>query len=89
MVPGGLMRSGRCPKCEATEVYTTPGQILEGVGFGVGTPPVGVFRDLGIVSYVCAACGFLELYVPQAYRREKVRETWTHVEPQTPVPPPD
>lgn len=59
------MRSGICPKCKSEEVY-----ISRRDTHGVRVPVswLDVLTDL----YVCADCGYLELYVEGKLNLEKV-----------------
>ena len=68
------MRSGRCPKCQSTDIR-------------VG--PVGASRDWTLnkirVSFwsgttpelrVCVSCGYVEQYVASAADRAKIASSW-------------
>ncbi len=81
------MKNGICPKCNSTEVYR--GLSTEGEGLTAGTYNALVEISTGktqttlwVETYVCRACGYLEMHVanrddlavlPQADGWEKVR----------------
>lgn len=71
------MKNGTCPKCGAHEVYQHIGNpsAQEGIALQGGIINRGVAPD----KYVCAACGYLEYYLPTAESRQLVRDNWKHI----------
>ena len=62
------MKNGICPKCNSTEVYR--GASTEGEGLAAGTYNTTVEINasktpttLWIDTYICRACGYLEMHV--------------------------
>ena len=62
------MKNGVCPKCHSTQVYR--GASTEGEGLSAGTYNAIIEIDTGklqvtlwVDTYVCAACGYIEMYV--------------------------
>ncbi len=62
------MKNGICPKCQSTEVYR--GASTEGEGLSAGTYNSIVEISAGkkqttlwVDTYVCRACGYLEMHV--------------------------
>ncbi len=62
------MKEGVCPKCTSTEVYR--GLSTEGEGLTAGTYNALVEVSAGqtqttlwVETYVCRACGYLEMHV--------------------------
>ena len=62
------MKNGICPKCHSTQVYR--GVSTEGEGLSAGTYNTIIEIDSGksqvtlwVDTYVCCACGYLEMYV--------------------------
>ncbi len=49
------MCDGRCPKCGAESVHVVDGSSL--------SVPLGAFSVAPLGLYVCAGCGYAELYV--------------------------
>jgi predicted nucleic-acid-binding Zn-ribbon protein len=73
------MKDGRCPKCGANSVYmrenvrtpTGAGMItLKGTVLGSAAP---------LDNYVCADCGYVELYMPDKKHLDYVAENWDRV----------
>jgi predicted RNA-binding Zn-ribbon protein involved in translation (DUF1610 family) len=72
------MKSGTCPKCGQTEVYRHEGSRLaseqvmlnDAILFNKATSPD---------KYVCAACGYLEYYVPSQEHLDLIRKEWEKV----------
>lgn len=86
-MPTGL-NDGICPKCNATEIYTTDNDTYKIVPHKFGS--VGSFAEFidrvaGLPSpvvdnYVCGNCGYAELYVrPSSI--EKVKKSWNLLPP--------
>jgi len=66
------MKSDKCPKCGATEVYTninvSPKPII----------PISTMGKAKIVHYVCAECGYTEMYFAEEYLG-KIKQKWEKV----------
>ena len=74
------MKRGVCPKCAAREVYRHAGSrfanemiTLKGDFVSKGAAPD---------KYICAACGYLEYYLPITEDIQLVRENWELVPAQ-------
>ena len=62
------MKSGKCPKCESTEVVVVRQDVRQG-GLILGLLNWARLRD-----YVCVNCGYVETYLEDISRhREKLR----------------
>lgn len=73
------MKNGECTKCRSNHVYRragTPHQ-REQITLSGGVVSKAAAPD----TYLCAACGYLELYLPSTEHRQVVRDTWEKVEP--------
>jgi hypothetical protein len=62
------MNNGVCPKCNASEVYCGPAAEGEGLTVGSYTSQVEVMNGdrratLWVDTYICGACGYLEMHV--------------------------
>ncbi len=62
------MKTGVCPKCHSTEVYR--GASTDGDGLSTGTYNAVVEINVGktqmtlwVDTFLCRACGYLEMYV--------------------------
>ena len=71
------MRSGRCPKCDSSNVFhetngiyhpKTLGTLIRTSGGNVGSP-----TD----DYICADCGYIERYVVDDHKLAEVARVWS------------
>jgi hypothetical protein len=62
------MRSGKCPKCSSSEVFRCPEQGLQAHTYGVEILHLRGWagKTSGLEGYLCARCGFMELYASLA-----------------------
>jgi len=67
------MKSGRCPKCQSTEIRTGP--TRGGRQSMTNTFNVTWFRRATPTRYVCVSCGYMEQYVNDDARRV-IQELW-------------
>lgn len=68
------MRSGRCPKCQSTDVRTSPADLSDGLG--LNTIQVSFWRSITPELRVCVACGYVEHYVASPSDRVKIAAKW-------------
>lgn len=89
------MKNGKCPKCGAAAVYRSRGKTLlnTGVRADDGVLLLNLqrqkkifddFKLLHLESYVCRACGYLELYVEDIKELANLEtaDNWEPVPPQ-------
>lgn len=71
------MQKGICVKCQATTVYEvdTSGYSKRGI-------VISSWGEAGITYFVCATCGYAEMYVLDAKQRAKIADTKGYIEPQ-------
>jgi transposase-like protein len=71
------MKSGTCPRCQSTTVYRKEGHPAqrEQITLTGGVISQGVAPT----RYVCASCGYVELYIDSEEHLTVVREKWTKV----------
>ncbi len=74
------MKSGRCPKCNSTDVFKRE----NGLSMGGHTTTLSIFGgSLGMPaaceSYVCTNCGYFENYIITRERLDDVRNKWSKV----------
>jgi len=79
-----MKKSGQCPKCNSTEVYTN--EKAKGHGHR-SILMVSIFSSAQINAYICLNCGFMEEYLaPQTMsnpsKMEKIRSKWSKNYPQ-------
>ena len=73
------MKDGICPKCGSDQVYTGADVLMKGCGHGSNTIPITTFTSARLDNYVCAGCGYVESYIADPYKMEKIIERWPRV----------
>ena len=83
------MTWGQCPKCGKLDVY------VRVYTMGSGVLPISGIGWTTVNQYICAGCGFTEMYVTDAAKLRALHKSksWTHVQPPAPdetqqLPPP-
>lgn len=76
------LKSGECPKCNSTEVYTTCGNPKRGERM---TLAISSMKWFFLDIYICTNCGHFEEYVSEEELKdekmiEKIKETWKKVQ---------
>jgi hypothetical protein len=76
------MKDGKCPKCNATTVYSK----RKGIKFGNG----GVYVDISsewisksvkeVDCYICISCGYFENYLVDPDRLHAITRDWEKVD---------
>ena len=68
------MKSGKCPKCGSTEVYTKKDgfQVDLSIGLRFGNVKQGRFED-----YLCMGCGYSERYLTNLAELTELPKHWT------------
>jgi hypothetical protein len=78
------MKSGKCPKCNSTEIRVRQ-RGIEGRGGGlmITFSPPGSLASYGdaprLDFYVCTACGYVEQYIGDAQVLARIAESWGRV----------
>ncbi len=84
-----MMKNGICPKCQAAEIYR--GLASEGEGVTAGSYPLSVEiypglgqKTLWVDTYICCACGYLEMHVAnrEALAGLPLADGWEKVAPE-------
>lgn len=60
----GYMRSGNCPKCSSTDLYSTAGRsksYRRSLGVGLLISPWRA--QLAVTTFICRSCGYIERYL--------------------------
>ena len=78
------MRSGKCPKCNSTNVFMNKRGIDYGGGWGwleiwMGSPDEASNRQSDCDSYICSDCGYFENYIVDKEILHEVQTKWTRV----------
>lgn len=89
------MKSGKCPKCNASAVYFSRGKTSTNTGVRADESLLLLniqhrkrifddFKMLYFESYVCRQCGYLELYVEDLKELDKLEtaDNWQLVPPR-------
>lgn len=66
------MKKGTCLKCKSTDVYKSGARRAN----GISVMNISQFSAAWLENYVCAACGYVESYVMDADKMEKIRQKW-------------
>jgi predicted nucleic-acid-binding Zn-ribbon protein len=83
---GGNMRNGICPKCGSQNIYTNTEIGPVSNVYGVQAIPVrGALKTefALLVTYVCAVCGYSEIYVQGSHSIAQITKHWKKVEAQS------
>lgn len=67
------MKDGICPKCSSQQVFrrTPPKTDEHGVIY------VRMMVEARVTYYVCASCGYVEQYIDDPVKLERIAETWS------------
>jgi predicted nucleic-acid-binding Zn-ribbon protein len=71
------MKSGVCPKCGSNEVYSRRGSYWTSPYMTIS---VDYFSHVKTDIYVCANCGFTEVYIPDVNALRKIAKKWQSVD---------
>lgn len=75
------MKTGKCPKCNATTVYTR----TRGIHYGGHGPFVDISSEWGsravkeVDVYICISCGYFENYLLDPGRLQAIARDWEKV----------
>lgn len=70
------MKSGICPKCGSSKVYTATDLPLKGGPFGSNSIPISLTSMAPLDNYVCLDCGLVESYVADSYNLKEIARKW-------------
>ncbi len=73
------MKNGICPKCGSKAVYSGVDVLMKGGGHGSNTIPITSWTMARLDNYVCVDCGFVESYIADREKLEKIIEKWPRV----------
>ena len=67
------MKDGVCPKCKSNEVYfrTPPRTDANSVIY------IRLMVEARLTYYVCTNCGYVEQYIEEPGKLQRIAETWT------------
>ncbi|MCU0498853.1 MAG: hypothetical protein MUF87_15990 [Anaerolineae bacterium] len=71
------MRDGICPKCGSNDVYKRRNGLHDGDRDGRVTLITGPLNSPSpTMAYVCANCGYFELYIDDTIKLAQISEHW-------------
>lgn len=70
------MKSGTCPKCGSSQVYTATDLPLKGGPFSSNSIPISLTSMASLDNYVCVDCGSVERYVADEFKLKEVERKW-------------
>ncbi len=70
------MKTGTCPKCASTEVFSGAGVVLKKGPFGSNAIPIGLTSMAALDNYVCAGCGYVESYISDPGKLTEIAGKW-------------
>ncbi len=75
------MIKGLCPKCGSSEVYSGADLpfIVKNGNYESNSIPITRRVTAELDNYVCVGCGYVETYIHNRDKLQKIREKWTRV----------
>ena len=70
------MKTGTCPKCTSTDVFSGAGIMLKKGPFGSNAIPIGLTSIAALDNYVCASCGYVESYISDSAKLTEIGDKW-------------
>lgn len=74
------MKNGKCIKCGSDEVYVRESTIGEYGSFQSNTMPITLFTNAIFENFVCTSCGYVERYIKEPAKLDKIKEKWSKYE---------
>lgn len=71
------MKSGICPICSSSEIYS--GADVQFKSGRNNVIPVTLWDFAEMDNYVCVECGYVESYIADRSRLNKIKEKWPKV----------
>ena len=81
------MKTGVCPKCNSTAVYSGVDIPLKKGPFGSNAIPLSMTSIAALDNYVCADCGYVESYIGESEKLKEVQSKWLRVAESGPIDP--
>ncbi len=73
------MKTGICPKCTATKVFSGASVALKKGPFGSNSIPIGLTSIAALDNYVCISCGYVESYISDLGKLTEISRKWDNV----------
>ena len=82
-----MVKTGVCPKCQSTEIYSGSDIPLKKGPFGSNAIPVSMTSMAALDNYVCVDCGYVESYVGEGEKLQEIQRKWVRVAETTSADP--
>ena len=76
------MKTGVCPKCSSTEVFSGADIALKKGPFGSNAIPIRLTSIAALDNYVCTSCGYVESYIGDLGKLTEISQKWDNAEPK-------
>lgn len=73
------MKNGKCIKCDSDEVYINEMSWGQYGSFMSNTIPIALFTHAVLEIVACAECGYIERYIKNESKLEKIKKDWRKV----------
>ena len=73
------MKTGICPKCTSSEVFSGAGIALKKGPFGSNAIPIALTSIAALDNYVCTSCGYVESYISDLGKLTEISRKWDNV----------
>lgn len=70
------MKNSHCPKCGSNDIYDGSKIFNKSGGHNSNSIPLSLFTHATLDNYVCGQCGYVESYVAERSKLEKIIESW-------------
>ena len=84
-----MVKSGVCPKCRSSQVYSGADIPLKKGPFGSNAIPVSMTSIAALDNYVCLECGYVESYIGETEKLKEIHRKWIRVAESAPPDPAD
>ena len=64
------MQTGKCPKCDNTEIYVNTCRVGAASRAKL---PLSLMTEVAVDEFICAQCGFIESYLSDLRDMDKVK----------------
>jgi predicted nucleic-acid-binding Zn-ribbon protein len=81
------LKTGVCPKCQSTEIYSGSDIPLKKGPFGSNAIPVSMTSIAALDNYVCVDCGYVESYIGDREKLKEIHRKWVRVAEPAPSDP--
>ena len=73
------MKDGKCPKCNATDIFCGSELRPKSGPFGSNSIPINLTSIAALDNYVCTQCGYVESYISDKSKLKEIFIRWPKV----------